>query len=241
MRSMTMKALLKGILAKNGLFVSRGINRGYDQIRDIKFLINEESHPIVFDVGANDGEVIRLFVRAFPGARAYCFEPNPFIIKKLERNTKPFNKRVSVFNFALGDYEGSSVLNRYESDKVSSLLNDRKGTIQNSTEVRVSSIDRFCSARDIKSISYLKIDTEGFDFRVLQGAKNLLCDNRVKFIEVEVTFDPTSATHVSFFKIHDFLKEKFSVFGFYEQVPEYNDRRHLRRVNTIFFNENYRK
>ena len=44
--------------------------------------------------------------------------------------------------------------------------------------------------RDIRtnnsiSIDYLKIDTEGYDFKVLLGAKSLFEENRVRFVQFE--------------------------------------------------------
>jgi hypothetical protein len=48
-----------------------------------------------------------------------------------------------------------------------------------------TTLDVFCEENSIGSIDILKIDTEGFDLIVLQGAERMLQNGRIKFIHVE--------------------------------------------------------
>ena len=50
--------------------------------------------------------------------------------------------------------------------------------------VRSSSLDSFCKRKSIKNIDLLKIDTEGHEMQVLNGAKDML-KNDIKFILIE--------------------------------------------------------
>src|SRR5262249_21173950 len=45
--------------------------------------------------------------------------------------------------------------------------------------------DGFCQAHGIAQIDVLKVDAEGHDLAVLQGAEGLLAGGRVKFVFVE--------------------------------------------------------
>ena len=47
----------------------------------------------------------------------------------------------------------------------------------------VNTLDNFCYKNKIKKIDFLKIDVEGYEYMVLQGAKKIIKD--VKYIMIE--------------------------------------------------------
>jgi FkbM family methyltransferase len=51
--------------------------------------------------------------------------------------------------------------------------------------VSVRTIDDFCAEQAIAEIDLLKIDTEGYDLQVLEGARSLLTRGRVRFVYSE--------------------------------------------------------
>ena len=53
-----------------------------------------------------------------------------------------------------------------------------------SLNVRTDTIDNFCKEQSIDSIDILKIDTEGSEIEVLEGAKNMLKKTNIILIEV---------------------------------------------------------
>ena len=63
-----------------------------------------------------------------------------------------------------------------------------KGTIQNRYSVEVTTLDEYCSQRNIPAIDILKSDTQGFDLEVIKGANNLLANRRIHLIYMEITF-----------------------------------------------------
>jgi len=52
-------------------------------------------------------------------------------------------------------------------------------------EIEMSTIDSFCDKKNISLITLLKIDTEGHEYQVLQGAKRMLTEHRIQAIHFE--------------------------------------------------------
>jgi FkbM family methyltransferase len=132
---------------------------------------------IVWDVGANLG----LF--AFPAAlkaragRVYCFEPDADLARNLRRSVglpqnKPLN--VSVLDFALSDAEGTA---SFEVSKYSRAMNriqgvarwnDKKVIAERIVFVTTKRIDML--AKTLTPPTVLKIDVEGAELKVIEGA-----------------------------------------------------------------------
>ena len=53
------------------------------------------------------------------------------------------------------------------------------------TGVQCTTLDAYCAQSKIKRIDVLKIDTEGFDFKVLQGSSVMLQKHAIKFVYFE--------------------------------------------------------
>ena len=71
----------------------------------------------------------------------------------------------------------------------------RFGMVARQIQVRCTTVDSFCSERGVKQIDVLKIDTEGFDFEVLIGARSMLAQQAIKFISFEFNdISPRKAT-----------------------------------------------
>lgn len=56
----------------------------------------------------------------------------------------------------------------------------------NPREVEVASLDSFLAHRDVRSLKLIKIDAEGSELKVLQGAERSLRERRVPFVVAEV-------------------------------------------------------
>ena len=52
-------------------------------------------------------------------------------------------------------------------------------------EFNLSTLDLFCEREAIPNIDFLKIDTEGNELDVLEGAKKLLSGGKIKIIQFE--------------------------------------------------------
>ena len=129
---------------------------------------------IVFDVGANIGEVtFNMAKRVGSSGQVHSFEPEPFIFSKISKNLS-LNSLNNIYlnNFALGDkieelfikapVENNRGGTRIQSDKT-------KGE-----KINVSTIDLYVRESGVTKLDLIKIDVEGFELRVLIGAKEAL-------------------------------------------------------------------
>ncbi len=140
---------------------------------------------VVFDVGANIGEVtFGMSKRAGNLGMIYSFEPEPFIFSKISRNLSLNSfTNICLNNVALGDKEQELFLK-------AQVENNRGGTRINTNsnegkKVKVSTIDLYVQQKELKKLDLIKIDVEGFEMRVLQGAQEVLQKFRpLLFIEV---------------------------------------------------------
>jgi FkbM family methyltransferase len=154
--------------------------------------------PVLFDVGANRGEMSVALRRSFPAARIFAFEPNPLTYERLVGNVKGLN--IDCIRAGLGACEETGLLHCYRGDQTSghaSIYRDMfrlyegygiGGAADLTTfEVVIQTIDGTCHALGIDGIDFLKIDVEGHELQVLKGARKMLAGARVSLIQFEFT------------------------------------------------------
>jgi FkbM family methyltransferase len=132
-----------------------------------KLLFMGDKHHIMIDVGAHIGNSLETFARN--GWTVYAFEPDPknlFFLKKLSLNYP----KVTIEDFALGDKETDDM--PYFTSEVSSGISGLLHFHDSHKEVKkvnVGTLKNYCEKNNIKNISFLKSDTEGYDLPVLKG------------------------------------------------------------------------
>ena len=202
------------------------LSLGTDHLVDSRYILG--SHiGTVFDVGANDGQTVRAFRRAFPESRVYSFEPDPGSFERLAAATAGL-PRVELRNVALGRTAGSAKMFRFKFDQTNSLLPKARGAEQyvfdaeyltgvGETLVQVISLDAFCAQQGIAKIDLLKIDTQGYELEVLGGARRLLSSGGISLIYVEVCFVRYYEGQPLFPEIYQFLYDHdYRFVGLYE-------------------------
>lgn len=122
----------------------------------------------IVDVGANIGLAAVLFHHFHPDRRLYCFEPVAENIELLERNCPD----AVVEQVALGAREGRVHL-RVDADRVmaSAEVRDRE---TGEESFAMTSLDRYAERRGIGRVALLKVDAEGMELDVLEGAREVL-------------------------------------------------------------------
>lgn len=136
------------------------------------------------DVGANVGEWTAEFLHNNKDVKGWLYEPSSQCATKLE--TRFNNNHVTVRNVAVSNFNGqTNFAEEAEYGEGSSIAGTHSHQGQfRETEVNVITLDWEFADTTI-SIDFLKIDTEGYDFSVLQGAETLLAEARVRFIQFE--------------------------------------------------------
>lgn len=142
---------------------------------------------IVFDAGAHVGEWSALALEHTKNqCKLHSFEPVPNFFEKLK---KEVNGNAHCYQMALGEAEFDTTMNYYyqESEGCSSLF-DRKvlsAIPVKKISIPVVNLDKFCKVHKIKHINFLKIDVEGAEWAVLQGADHLIASKKIDFLQFE--------------------------------------------------------
>lgn len=138
-----------------------------------------------FDVGSNIG-VYTLWISQFinNSGKIIAFEPDPINFQRASRQVL-LNKLgyVKVEQIALADRNGKAAFTQGDDCENHLILNNT--LVPNSIFVNVMTLDEYCIRDNIKRIHFLKLDVEGAEFFVLQGAKNMLFNKLIDVIQFE--------------------------------------------------------
>ncbi len=121
------------------------------------------------DIGSNVGMWTRELANRFK--KVYCFEPNPNFIECFNKNITENN--VELFEYGLSDIEHTA-----SQGKQSTVLNESPGNVICKT------LDSF----NLKNIDFIKIDVDGFEYKVLHGAIETI-KNSNPVINIEMKAD----------------------------------------------------
>ena len=133
---------------------------------------------VVLDIGAHHGfYAVLASKRVQPGGIVFAFEPSPRERKKLVAHLH-FNRcqNVHLESVALGSNEGEETLFVVDGSETgcNSLRPPRVGQAVSQLRVRQSRLDTFLEMRQIERVDFIKMDVEGGERRVLEGAVRLL-------------------------------------------------------------------
>lgn len=149
---------------------------------------NKSENPVVFDIGANFGTWSKLAKEILPTSKIYAFEPVTQTLDKI-----PDMKGVRKYKLGFGDEVGTTKINFKDAGKGqifhSDLFNEKRDGYVNSEEIRIETIDNFCKEKNINRIDYLKIDIEGYEYKALLGARKMIKQGKIKFIQFEMGED----------------------------------------------------
>lgn len=180
---------------------------GLDHAHDVaRFMGAATNLKVVFDVGANEGQTAQHYVRAFPCAQIYSFEPVAATYHSLVERVSRL-PRVKTFQLAFADRNRTARIQRTPLSIHNSLRNEVSdySSCADVELIEIETLHSFCAAQNISQIDLLKIDTEGFDLEVLKGAEAMLRAHEIQFILAEVTFEPKNTYHTPFVRLAEYL------------------------------------
>lgn len=136
---------------------------------------------IFFDIGANIGSY-SILVSENENCKVYAFEPHPITFKYLEENIK-INARtnVNLVNLALSNKKGEIDFSNNPGSAENSAVHIKD--IKNTIKVKTTTLDTFCEEHNIFP-NIIKIDVEGFEKEVIEGAQNILKNVELLIIEI---------------------------------------------------------
>ena len=144
----------------------------------------------VYDVGASNGAWTSCIAPLWPGAEYHLFEPlaeAPEYAECLTWMVERDDVDVTVHGIALAAAEGRSAIGVSVDPVGSSLLVDTTSEFfPRVLPVETVALDRYRSARGLPAPQLLKLDTQGLELRILQGARETLREVEVVLAETWV-------------------------------------------------------
>jgi len=149
---------------------------------------------------------------------------------------------VKCHQLAIGSKEEIRTIHLAADDRFSQINSLHKGhpfladKKLRSEEVRVTTLENFLRENSISTVDYLKIDTEGHERQVLEGAAGPLRKEQVGIIDIEVGMNVDNRFHVPLVHVMDQLAVSgYHLFGLYDQMHEWpTSRPVLRSCNALF-------
>ena len=168
---------------------------------------------LVVDVGANVG-TFSVFLSKEVGAkgRVHSFEPIRDTYWRLQENIA-LNRceNISPYCQAISNKKGTAIMNVFPEghDAWNSFGKPKFDEIVpiSTEKVAINTLDKFTKKANIKKIDFLKIDVEGYERDVLRGAKELLSNNRVKYLSFEISAIPLKGAGRTGAEVFDLLRE----------------------------------
>ena len=141
----------------------------------------------IVDVGANHGNWTRAAISAFPSACVTMFEPQEKLAEMHSDLAK--NPRVRIHYKGLGDFDGSAPFSFHPRDDSSSFVYsadeaEAQGMVQG--EVEIMRLDTAMAGSAFGAPQIVKIDAEGLDLKVLDGAPETISQAQIVLIEATV-------------------------------------------------------
>lgn len=137
---------------------------------------------VILDAGANFGYyslVLAHFLQR--NCTVYAFEPNPATYQRLNLNISlnGMGDIIHAQRLGLSDYAGEAALVEQAGNTGATALVEGHG-------VRVTTLDSFVRANNVGRVNLIKIDVEGTERSVLQGARELIGTTPAPMILIEV-------------------------------------------------------
>lgn len=199
---------------------------------------------LVIDVGANIGQFAQGLRRAGYTGRTISFEPLAEAHSRLLAISKHDSRWEIAPRMVIGDHEGDTnfhVSANSVSSSVLDMLDQHAKAAPNSQyisneRVRVAKLDTALSVELRKDvIPFLKIDTQGYEDRVLDGAQRTL--GELRGLQMEMSFIPLYKEQ----KLFDEMMTRVQALGFavWTICPGFWDRANGRmlQVDVVFFKE----
>ena len=180
------------LVTPNGDYMQRALQRTGVYDLALTEVIWQLAQPggLQVDVGANVGYVSRLMqLKGGSNGRTESFEPNPEVLPMLEKNrvATPHNANWIIYPMAVGEAPGELWLKQpqaYAANHGTAHITAVEAP--DAVAVEVTTLDIMFAN---EKISLLKIDVEGFEWNVLQGAKLLIASGSIENIVYE-DFNP---------------------------------------------------
>jgi FkbM family methyltransferase len=226
-------------------------NLGFDLVRynsessisaRIVQLLSTNKIDTVLDVGANVGQYAKSLRESGFKGRIISFEPLSKVYPNLVGNSRMDPKWIVAPRMALGSEDSKKTINiaaNYVSSSILDMLDTHtKGAPESvyicSENTRVAKLDTIKSDYlKPKNLAFLKIDVQGFELQVLEGAQKTL--PYIKGIQIELSLVPLYEGQLLFRDMLDYIAHLG--LELCDILPGFRDKKtgRLLQVDGIFF------
>ncbi|HPI30848.1 MAG TPA: FkbM family methyltransferase [Bacteroidales bacterium] len=189
-------------------------NNGYNLIDiSVKAHLAKINGPLIcIDVGAHRGDFIKELSTCVELEKAILIEPIPEMVEILKE--KFANKNYLIFQNVISDIDKSEkdfLINEmpatsslFEFNKEMEELNNINTNVKNKQKVITRTMDSIVLESKLKKIDILKIDVQGAEHLVINGAKETL--KKTKFAYIELSFKPLYKGSSVFHEIYKLME-----------------------------------
>ncbi|PCI77283.1 methyltransferase FkbM [Candidatus Aerophobetes bacterium] len=202
-----------------------------------------ERDLVVVDVGCRWGFADK-FIHNLNQFQLYGFDPDK---EECDRLNQLYNSdRIHIIPLGLADYEGSANLFITRGLGCSSMYEPNPALVEinraefdcmeeiDQVEMEVTTLDIWAKRSGIDHVDYIKLDTQGSELLILQGAQELL--DSVRIIKTEVEFNPLYLGQPLFADVDAFLRSRgFVLWRFGDLVHYGTEDEHEMELGEVSF------
>jgi FkbM family methyltransferase len=168
---------------------------------------------VIVDVGANVGSMTLRFAAMVPKGHVYAFEPTDYAFAKLLKNISlnpQLAARITPVQRFLADQNSlMHEMKAYASWKVDGIPSNSHplhgGTLKSADSIPAVTLDQFCLGNGIHSVDLIKIDTDGHEYKVLQGARKTI-EKQLPYVVFEIGGYVLNEQQLEFKQFHDYFE-----------------------------------
>jgi 2-O-methyltransferase len=157
----------------------------------------QKPDPVILDIGCNDGTDTQSFLRLCPGAKLYCFEPDPRALVRFKTNLSWCLDKVALFEMAISHRNGKTEFHPSNGDGEAKEW-DLSGSIRRPKRhldeydwvrfdepisVETRRLDDWSAEANLNKIDLIWMDVQGAEADVIAGGKQALSNTRFIYTE----------------------------------------------------------
>jgi FkbM family methyltransferase len=184
---------------------------------------------LTIDIGANIGHTsVPMSIAGGKSGLTLSFDPNPFVFKVLEQNAtlNPQLSNIQPFNFAITDFDDefyyTSSEASFNNGGISKEKGGKHGNYSLDKKIKGINLEAFLKKNftdKLSKLSFIKIDTEGYDKEIIKSIKKLLVEFKPVVVS-ECFFQSSPADRFEHFEVLNSIGYSLFYFNDFELNTE---------------------